>query len=130
MVTLHSLVFSQDTDFTSFFFSAEDGTSKNGLVSYAYNLRHSLTKLEAAVTAVNEAIRWIDASQEASEDEYKEKQMELEAIVRYVWFHLILSSEFFFCSFIIRFSSPIIQKLYSVAHGSFPGADEDGLSED
>ena len=128
---MHSLVFSQDTDFASFFFSAEDeayAPSKNGFVSYAYNLRHSLTKLEGAV---NEAIRWIDASQEASEDEYKEKQMELEAIVKYVYFHFILTSEFIFCSF-IRFStgSPIIQRLYSVPHGGFPGADEDGLNED
>ncbi len=64
-------------------------TAKNGLESYAYNLRNSLTdekladkfdpadksKLEAAV---NEAIHWLDSSQEASTDEYSEKQKELE----------------------------------------------------
>ena len=56
-------------------------TAKNGLESYAYNLRNSLmdvkTKLE---TAVNETIQWLDASQEGSIEEYNEKQKELEAI--------------------------------------------------
>ena len=127
---MHSLVFSQDTDFTSFFFSVEDKVYiKNGLESYAYNLRYSFAKLEGAVTAVNEVIRWLDASQEATNEEYKEKQMELEAIVKYVCFHLILTSEIFFGSF-VRFSSPIIERLYSVARGGFPGADEDGLNKD
>ena len=78
-----------------FFFSAEDKAyAKKGLVSYAYNLRFSLTKLEGAVAAVNEAIKWLDASQEASKDEYKEKLMELEEIVEY--FQLLLTSKFFF----------------------------------
>ena len=61
------------------------------------------TKLE---TAVNEAIAWLDASQEASIDEYGEKQKELEGI-----------------------ANPIMQKLYSQAGagaggapGGFPGA--------
>jgi heat shock 70kDa protein 1/2/6/8 len=68
-------------------------TAKNGLESYAYNLRNSLsdeklagkfepadkTKLE---TAVNEAIQWLDASQEGSKEEYEEKQKELEAIAK------------------------------------------------
>ena len=35
------------------------------------------SKLE---TAVNETIQWLDASQEASKEEYEEKQKELEAI--------------------------------------------------
>jgi L1 cell adhesion molecule like protein len=88
--------------------------AKNGLESYAYNLRNSLTddklsskfdqadksKLE---TAVNEAIAWLDASQEGSKEEYEEKQKELEAI-----------------------ANPIMQKLYSQAGagaaGGFPGA--------
>ncbi|KAJ2930824.1 hypothetical protein H1R20_g6293, partial [Candolleomyces eurysporus] len=87
-------------------------SAKNGLESYAYNLRNSLnddqlsgkfeaddkTKLE---TAVNEAIQWLDNSQEASKDEYESKQKELEAI-----------------------ANPIMQRLYSKAGGApgdFPG---------
>ena len=60
-------------------------------MTYAYNLCSSLTdekladkfdvadktKLEAAV---NDAIKWLDASQEGSEEKYKEKQKGLEAI--------------------------------------------------
>lgn len=90
-------------------------TSKNALESYAYNLRNSLndeklaskfepddkTKLD---TAVKEAIKWLDDSQEASKEEYEEKQKELEGIAR-----------------------PIMEKLYSAggapggAPGEFPG---------
>lgn len=86
-------------------------SAKNGLESYSYNLRNSLTdeklasKFDAAdkeklETAVNEAIQWLDASQEASMEEYTEKQKELEAI-----------------------ANPIMQKLYSQAGagGGFPG---------
>jgi L1 cell adhesion molecule like protein len=40
-------------------------------------MRNCLTKLESAV---NEAISWLDVSQEASIEEYIEKQMELESI--------------------------------------------------
>ena len=94
-------------------------TSKNGLESYAYNLRNTLTdpttgdkfpaddkkKLE---TAVNETISWLDASQEASKEEYEEKQKELEAI-----------------------ASPIMQKLYAGAGGApgggFPGGAPGGF---
>jgi heat shock protein 1/8 len=71
--------------------------AKNGLESYAYNLRNSMNdeklagkfdpadqkKLEAAVT---ETISWLDASQEASKEEYEEKQKELEGIAKYVTF--------------------------------------------
>jgi len=91
-------------------------TSKNGLESYSYNLRNSLndeklkdkfdaddkTKLE---NAVDETIKWLDASQEASKEEYDEKQKELEGI-----------------------ANPIMQKLYAAggapgggAPGGFPG---------
>ncbi|KAJ7940709.1 heat shock cognate 70 [Mycena leptocephala] len=113
-------------------------TSKNGLESYAYNLRNSLNdekladKFEAAdksklETAVNDTIKWLDASQEGSKEEYEEKQKELEAI-----------------------ANPIMQKLYGAggmppgaeggfpgggfpggaggAPGGFPGASEDGPS--
>lgn len=65
--------------------------AKNGLESYSYNLCNSLndsqladmfgaadkTKLESSV---NEAISWLDNSQEASKEEYEEKQKELEGI--------------------------------------------------
>jgi L1 cell adhesion molecule like protein len=40
-------------------------------------LRNTLTKLDSAV---NEAASWLDASQEASIEEYNDKQMELESI--------------------------------------------------
>ncbi|KAJ7046709.1 heat shock cognate 70 [Mycena alexandri] len=112
-------------------------TSKNSLESYAYNLRNSLNdekladKFEAADKtklegAVNETIKWLDASQEGSKEEYEEKQKELEAI-----------------------ANPIMQKLYGAggappgaeggfpgggfpggggAPGGFPGASEDGPS--
>jgi heat shock 70kDa protein 1/6/8 len=92
-------------------------TAKNGLESYAYNLRNSLTddklasKFDAADKsklegAVNETISWLDASQEGSIEEYEEKQKELEGI-----------------------ANPIMQKLYSQAGagagaggpGGFPG---------
>jgi len=67
--------------------------AKNGLESYAYNLRNSITdekladkfeatdktKLEAAV---NETISWLDSSQEASKEEYDEKQKELEGVAK------------------------------------------------
>ena len=86
-----------------FFFSAEDEaaaariSAKNGLESYAYNLRNSLndekladkfeagdkTKLEGAV---NETIKWLDVSQEGSKEEYEDKQKELESIAKYVYF--------------------------------------------
>ena len=68
-------------------------TAKNGLESYAYNLRNSLTdekladKFDAAdktklETSVNDTIKWLDASQEGSKEEYEEKQKELEAIAK------------------------------------------------
>ncbi|KAG6903224.1 Homospermidine synthase 1 [Termitomyces sp. Mi166 len=113
--------------------------AKNSLESYAYNLRNSITdekladkfdagdkaKLEGAV---NETISWLDASQEASKEEYESKQKELEGI-----------------------ANPIMQKLYGAAGGApggapggfpggapggfpggapggFPGASEDGPS--
>ncbi|KAI6036095.1 heat shock protein 70 family [Pisolithus microcarpus] len=89
--------------------------SKNSLESYAYNLRNSIndeklagkfdpadkSKLESAI---NDAIGWLDSSQEASKEEYDDKQKELEAV-----------------------ANPIMQKLYGAAGagggpGGFPGA--------
>ncbi|CAE6437530.1 hypothetical protein ACGC1H_004404 [Rhizoctonia solani] len=66
-------------------------TAKNALESYAYNLRNTLQddkladKFEAGdksklETAVNEAISWLDASQEASKEEYEGRQKDLEAV--------------------------------------------------
>jgi len=89
-------------------------TAKNGLESYAYNLRNTLTddklaskfdpadktKLE---TAVNETISWLDSSQEASKEEYESRQKDLEGV-----------------------ANPIMQRLYGSAGGApgggFPGA--------
>ncbi|KAG1863783.1 heat shock cognate 70 [Suillus subluteus] len=102
--------------------------AKNGLESYAYNLRNSITDEKLAdkfdpadksklESSVNETISWLDASQEASKEEYEGKQKELEAI-----------------------ANPIMQKLYGAAGGApggfpggapgggFPGAGEDGPS--
>ncbi|KAG0944304.1 hypothetical protein G6F57_008410 [Rhizopus arrhizus] len=83
--------------------------AKNGLESYAYNLRNTLqdekvggalpeddkTKLNAAV---DEAIKWLDESQEASKEEYESKQKELEEV-----------------------ANPIMMKFYQQAGGA-PGA--------
>lgn len=92
--------------------------SKNGLESYAYNLRNSLTdekladKFDAAdkaklKSAVDETVSWLEASQEASKEEYEEKQKELEGI-----------------------ANPIMQKLYGAAGGApggFPGGAPGGF---
>ncbi|PWN93251.1 heat shock cognate 70 [Acaromyces ingoldii] len=82
--------------------------AKNGLESYAYNLRNSLneeqfaSKLEAGDKekldkAITDTISWLDASQEASKEEYEEHQKELEGI-----------------------ANPIMQKAYGAAGGA-PG---------
>ena len=86
-------------------------SAKDGLESYAYNLRNSINnerlsdKFDVAdkrklQDAVNEAISWLDNSQEASKEEYEERQKELEGI-----------------------ANPIMQKLYtraSAVAGAFP----------
>lgn len=82
--------------------------AKNGLESYAYNLRNSLNEpgvsdkldsgdKEKVQKAVAETIEWLDSSQEASKDEYDGKQQELETI-----------------------ANPIMKKIYSAA-GGMPG---------
>jgi heat shock protein 1/8 len=87
--------------------------ARTRLKSYSYNLRNSINdekkKLE---DAVDEAISWLDNSQEASKEEYEEKRKQLEDIV-----------------------NPIMQKLSASARGApngFPGASgvgrEDGPS--
>jgi heat shock protein 1/8 len=85
--------------------------AKNRLESYSYNLLNLINyekrKLEEAA---NEAISWLDNSQEASKEEYEKKLKELEGIV-----------------------NPIMQKLYAGAGGipggapgGFPGAGGEG----
>ncbi|GAA5893731.1 hypothetical protein JCM6882_003081 [Rhodosporidiobolus microsporus] len=84
-------------------------TAKNGLESYTYSLRSSIEgdfkdKLEAADKealdkAVTETISWLDASAEASKEEYEEKQKELEAV-----------------------ANPIMAKAYGAAGGAPGGA--------
>ncbi|KDE08083.1 heat shock protein HSS1 [Microbotryum lychnidis-dioicae p1A1 Lamole] len=83
--------------------------AKNGLETYAYNLRNSIEselkdKLEAAEKesldkAITETISWLDASSEASQEEYTEKQKELEAV-----------------------ANPIMTKAYGAAGGAPGGA--------
>ncbi|KAI7894962.1 hsp71-like protein [Mucor mucedo] len=97
--------------------------AKNGLESYAYNLRNTLqeekvsTKLEAADkekldAAVKEAIEWLDNSHEASKEEYESRQKELEEV-----------------------ANPIMMKLYQGeggapggAPGGFPGGAPGGAA--
>ncbi|KAH8109842.1 heat shock protein Hsc70t [Phellopilus nigrolimitatus] len=86
-------------------------TTKNGLESYVYHLRNSITdekvkdKFDAdnktrLETTVNEEILWLDNLQEALKEEYKKKQKELKGIV-----------------------GPIMQKFYqSAGAGGAPGA--------
>jgi heat shock protein 1/8 len=94
--------------------------AKNGLESYSYNLRNSLTdekladKFDAAdkaklKSAVDDTITWLDNSQEASKEEYEERQKDLEAV-----------------------ANPIMQKLYGAAGGAggpggFPGGAPGGF---
>ncbi|GAA5820737.1 hypothetical protein JCM3770_005270 [Rhodotorula araucariae] len=90
-------------------------TAKNGLETYSYSLRNSIEgdlkdKLDAADKetldkAITETISWLDASAEASKEEYEEKQKELEGV-----------------------ANPIMMKAYGAAGGApggpggFPGA--------
>ncbi|KAJ3322691.1 70-kilodalton heat shock protein [Blyttiomyces sp. JEL0837] len=93
--------------------AAERIQAKNGLESYAYNLRNTLQddkvagKLDNADknklnAAIDEAIKWLDTNQEAAKDEFEHKQKELEGV-----------------------ANPIMMKLYGGAGGApggFPGA--------
>ncbi|TIA91410.1 hypothetical protein E3P99_01063 [Wallemia hederae] len=107
-------------------FKAEDEEAasrihaRNGLESYAYNLRNAMNddnlkdkfaeddkkKLD---DAVNETISFLDASEAASKDEFESRQKELEAV-----------------------ASPIMQKLYGQGGapggmpGGAPGAEQGG----
>ncbi|KAI9145052.1 70 kDa heat shock protein 3 [Paraphysoderma sedebokerense] len=84
-------------------------SAKNGLESYAYNLRNTMndekvggklnaddkTKLEQAI---NDSISWLDSNQEAAKEEYEAKQKELEGV-----------------------ANPIMMKLYQEAGGAAGG---------
>jgi L1 cell adhesion molecule like protein len=98
--------------------------AKNGLESYAYNLRNTLQEEKVAGAlpaedketlqkATDETIKWLDESQEASKEEYEAKQKELEEV-----------------------SNPIMMKFYQqqggapeggAAPGGFPGAAPGGF---
>ncbi|KAJ3359076.1 70-kilodalton heat shock protein, partial [Allomyces arbusculus] len=100
--------------------------AKNGLESYAYNLRNTINddkvggkldksdkdKLDAAIT---ETINWLDHNQEAAKDEYEHKQKDLEAV-----------------------ANPIMTKLYAAGGagpaggmpGNFGGAADAPTAED
>jgi L1 cell adhesion molecule like protein len=94
--------------------------AKNGLESYAYSLRNTLgdpkvdEKLDAAdkeklKTEIDQVVNWLDESQQATREEYEERQKELEAV-----------------------ANPIMMKFYGAggapggmpggAPGGFPGA--------
>jgi len=87
-------------------------TARNGLESYAYNLRNTVQDSnlqgkfasgdkEKLEQAIDEAIKWLEESAEASKEEYEGRQKELEAV-----------------------SNPIMTKLYGAggAPGPVPGA--------
>ncbi|THU82942.1 heat shock protein 70 [Dendrothele bispora CBS 962.96] len=89
--------------------------TENGLESYAYRLRDTITtdsladKIAAAdksklEVAINETVSWLDGSQEASKEEYHEKQKELESI-----------------------ANPIMRKLYGA--GGAPSGDGPSVEE-
>jgi L1 cell adhesion molecule like protein len=87
-------------------------SAKNGLESYAYSLKNTLSdakvdeKLDAAdkealKTEIDKTVAWLDESQQATKEEYEEHQKELEAV-----------------------ANPIMMKFYSSnpeAGGGMPG---------
>lgn len=102
-------------------YKAEDEASasriqaKNGLESYAFNLRNTLQEEKVASameeadktklnSAIDETIKWLDESQEASKEEYESKQKELEEV-----------------------ANPIMMKIYQQAGGA-PGAAPGGAA--
>ncbi|CED82433.1 heat shock protein hss1 [Phaffia rhodozyma] len=100
--------------------AAERITTRNALESYTYNLRNTLQDDKLAdkwdgedkttlQTAVDEAISWLDASAEASKEEYEERQKELEAV-----------------------ANPIMTRVYGAggAPGGAPGAPPPAASDD
>ncbi|ORX75852.1 70 kDa heat shock protein 2 [Basidiobolus meristosporus CBS 931.73] len=89
-------------------------SAKNGLESYAYSLRNTIQDEKVAgqlevddkkklEEAINSTISWLDNSQEASKEEYEDKQKELEGV-----------------------ANPIMTKMYQAAGGA-PGAAPGGF---
>ena len=80
-------MFSQDTDFflpLAYDEEAARVTSKHNLESYAYYIRNT----------ANETINWLNASPNASKEEYEEKKAKLEMIAEYVCFLFVDTSIF------------------------------------
>merc|ERR1739842_37948 len=101
-------------------FKAEDDkqkeriAAKNGLESYCFNMKSTMedeklkdkideSDKKTIMDKCNEVIAWLDANQTAEEDEYKDKQKEVEGIC-----------------------NPIITKLYQAAGGA-PGGMPGGM---
>ncbi|AJQ01094.1 Ssa3p [Saccharomyces cerevisiae YJM270] len=93
---------------------AERVQAKNQLESYAFTLKNTINEAsfkekvgeddaKRLETASQETIDWLDASQAASTDEYKDRQKELEGI-----------------------ANPIMTKFYGAGAGAGPGAGESG----
>merc|ERR1711959_118294 len=93
---------------------------RNGLESYAYNLKNTLEDeekglkdkideedAEAIETAIQEVLDWLDENQEAEAEEYDEKQKELEGV-----------------------ANPIMQKVYQAAGGGGEGDGGDDFDDD
>ncbi|KAJ2851806.1 Hsp70 chaperone [Coemansia brasiliensis] len=95
--------------------------ARNGLEGYAYNLKNTINDEKVAgqisdddksklTSAVEDTIKWLDESQEASKEEYESKQKELEEI-----------------------ANPIMTKMYQgaaggAAPGGFPGGAPGGAA--
>ncbi|CAI4243966.1 BGN_3a_G0001110.mRNA.1.CDS.1 [Saccharomyces cerevisiae] len=93
---------------------AERVQAKNQLESYAFTLKNTINEAsfkekvgeddaKRLETASQETIDWLDASQAASTDEYKDRRKELEGI-----------------------ANPIMTKFYGAGAGAGPGAGESG----
>jgi len=83
--------------------------AKNGLESYAYSLRNTLNdskvdeKLDQADkdklrAEIDKVVHWLDENQQATKDEYEDKQKELESV-----------------------ANPIMMKFYGAGAGGVPG---------
>jgi L1 cell adhesion molecule like protein len=83
--------------------------ARNGLESYAYNMRNAINQAEGKISeedkktiedAVKAAIDWLEANQNAEKGEFEAKQKEIEAIC-----------------------NPVMQRMYQGAGGGMPGAE-------
>ncbi|KAI6778806.1 uncharacterized protein J7T54_007459 [Emericellopsis cladophorae] len=89
--------------------------AKNGLESYAYSLRNTLSdpkvdeKIEAAdketlKSEIDKTVTWLDDNQQAAKEEYEDKQKELEGV-----------------------ANPIMMKFYGTGEGGAPGGAPGGF---